>query len=247
MDAGVFDWMNDQLRGILSTVDAMAKSGELQRWATELGTTITGAFAAVKDFLFGVERVKIGFGFDQIMDPDQTERVGGALRELRALFEELSDFLRPLIDRFGATKVIVGVLAVVVAGPLVAALAGLAGAFIALGAAMLATPVGWVAAAIAALVAGAALIYANWNGIGAWWDGLWSAAGEALDRFLGSMTAALSAFDPAGMIVAAVEELVLWVQATDLYQLGADLVGSLWQGLQDALGAVSEWFKSGGH
>lgn len=78
-----------------------------------------------------------------------------------------------IVEAAGGLKVVLGVLAVFMAGPFVAAIFAVGQAFVALGVAILTTPIGWITAGIAAIAGGAFLIYRNWGSIAEFFRARW--------------------------------------------------------------------------
>lgn len=83
------------------------------------------------------------------------------------------------IDKIGGFRVALGIVAAVMAGPLILALGALAQAFFVLGAAIMTTPIGWVVAGIAAVIAIGAVLYSYFTDMGDSMSGVFSIIGEA--------------------------------------------------------------------
>lgn len=131
MRSGALDWLKGRLSALLAKIDEMDKSGALKRLAQLWGERLVRGFEAL-----AAELPKVWEGL---------KSVGRTLSWVADLFG-------------GWGNLIMGGLALYIAGPLVSALVGLAGAFGSLGLAIGATPLGIVAAALAAIAAGAGLV-----------------------------------------------------------------------------------------
>lgn len=136
MQSGPFEQLRKRLAGLLERIDAMAKSGELQRLAETIGTWLVDKFD--KLWAAGVKLVE---NWD----------------EIKASVAPFTNAIGFLVDKFGATTVIVTTVAGLLVVTLVPAIYTTATAFYALGVAILTTPVGWIAAGIAAI--SAAILY----------------------------------------------------------------------------------------
>ncbi|QKC90011.1 phage tail tape measure protein [Mesorhizobium sp. NZP2234] len=155
-----------------------------------------------------------------LMNPASEIRV-----EIRHLGENLDWFLgviKPVVDFLGgpmqATLIALGLWT---AAPLLAALASVTAAFITLGVAIMATPVGWFLAAVAAIAGAAYLIYKNWDAIAKFFGDFW-------DYVTGLFSSA-----------------VAYIQSipAKLYDVGAAMVESIWNGLKSKWGDVVTWLK----
>lgn len=166
MDSGVFDWMSSRLQGLLDLANRMAADGTLQRWADDVADRIIRAFEATERFLFGFWLIGDSLAEAQYV-PGLFARIGDMIDRVAAL-------MAPVTERFGTFETIVAAIALVVAGPLLAAIASLTTAFITLGVAMMATPVGWFMGAVALIAGAAYAIYANWDGVVGYFTDVWS-------------------------------------------------------------------------
>lgn len=160
MEAGVFDWLKGKLQGVLDTVNELAASGELQRWAKEVADRLVDGFEAVWQRL-----------------PDVWEGL-----------KTFGENVKSLVDTLGGWKNAMIVAGGVLAGPFIAALIAAGAAFVTLGNVMMTTPFGWVLGGIA-LVAGAAhLIYKNWEPIKEFFLSMWDGVTERWQRFIDFVT-----------------------------------------------------------
>jgi len=136
MQSGPFEQLRKRLAGLLERIDAMAKSGELQRLAEAIGTWLVEKFD--KLWATGEKLVK---NWDDI----------------QAKAKPFTNAIEFLTEKFGTMNVIIGVVAGILIVTLVPAIYATATAFYALGVAIMTTPIGWIAAAI--LVLSAAILY----------------------------------------------------------------------------------------
>lgn len=158
MEAGLFDWMKEKLRGILDTISQMEADGSLKAWATNIATAIQNTLESAWQF---------------------------ANRAIE-IISELSNYLSMASDYVGGWENLAMILGGMVFGPtLVATAAGIvqiATGLATLGAALMANP---IMLAILAIAAGVYLIYANWDKIRPYFEALWqgitSAAQAAWD------------------------------------------------------------------
>lgn len=103
----------------------------------------------------------------------------------------------------------------------IASIAAAANAFIALGVAIMTTPVGWIMAAIAVIAAGAILIYKNWEKVSGWLKIFGHILATPL-RLFGELTDYLTRFD--------------------LFDIGAKIFTSLWDGMKSVFAKIKNWF-----
>lgn len=156
MSSGVMQWLEGRLSSLLTWVAKLEQSGALQAWATQAG-------AAIIRVLEAVERLLIG-GKDT---PNLFERIGEVASTAEA-------FMAPLVGTFGTAETLLGAIALITFGPLIASLAALTGTALMFGVAMLTTPVGWVLAGLAAIAGLAYVVYNNWASIERALGAVWS-------------------------------------------------------------------------
>jgi hypothetical protein len=201
MNAGVFDFLKDQLRELLAWIERMGADGSLQRWAQEMATGLIAAGTAVRDLVVGTAEA-----------PSLLTRLSGILSAIR-------DVLSPLTERFGGLETALGLVGLVVAGPVLSAMASLTAAVVTLGAALLTTPVGWFLAGAAAIGAAAYLIYANWDGISDFFAQLWSGVLFVVRTYAGHIR---SLFD------------ALWTGIQEAFEWGRQQIQPVLDWLRDA-------------
>lgn len=169
----------------------------------------------------------------QILSQKVAEWAQGLPEKLMAIANAISAIVQIGVKVAGALewmanligwKATVGVLAAVIAGPLLSALVSVTAAFVSLGVAIMATPVGWIALAVAAVVAAfavaATLIIKNWSTIKGWFTGFVEWLGKVFQS-------------PIEAVRALFEGL---------------FKGILWgiSKITDGLGVVGRWFGRGG-
>ncbi|MER9393906.1 MULTISPECIES: hypothetical protein [unclassified Mesorhizobium] len=144
------------------------------------------------------------------------------ISRVAANFNSFLAAIRPVVDFIGgpmqATLIALGTWT---AAPLIAALVAVGAAFINLGIVIMATPVGWFLAAVAAIAGAAYLIYSNWDSIAKFFGDFWTYV--------------------TGLFASA----VAYIQSIPikLYDVGAAMVDSIWQGLKSKWGDVVAWLK----
>ncbi|MCA3418089.1 MAG: hypothetical protein INF88_04240 [Roseomonas sp.] len=151
-ESGPFEFLKQQLRDILAWIERMKSEGRLDEWARDIGTSITRAFTAIRNFVVG------------------TEDTPGAFERLSNIFERVSKVLGPIVRYFGGLETFLAAIALTLGSGLLVSLGLLGKAMITLSAALLLTPVGWFVAAAAFFAALGYLVYENWDGIVAVWD-----------------------------------------------------------------------------
>lgn len=106
--------------------------------------------------------------------PEILSTLSQVLSVLLSITNAVAGAFKFLIDTFGASYTVFGTLAVLLAGPMIAAVGGLITAFTTLAAVFGATPIGWAFA----LVTAAALVIANWEKVKSWFGSFFSWIGE---------------------------------------------------------------------
>lgn len=156
MSSGVMQWLEGRLLSLLTWVAKLEQSGALQAWATQAGAAIIRVLEAVERLLIGSKDT-----------PNLFERIGEMASTAQA-------FMAPLVATFGTAETLLGAIALITFGPLIASLAALTGTALMFGAAMLTTPVGWVLAGLAAIAGLAYVVYNNWASIERALGAVWS-------------------------------------------------------------------------
>ncbi|HVJ29757.1 MAG TPA: hypothetical protein VNA66_05550 [Gammaproteobacteria bacterium] len=123
------------------------------------------------------------------------EKLPGAVAKLVDVFKGIVNFIRPFVDSGTKLKILAGVLAAVIAGPLVASVYSL-------GVALLTTPVGWIVAGLAAIAAAALILITDWGGVRTFFVDLWDTLGEkfGIARDIVAFTLAPFIYIPAKII-----------------------------------------------
>lgn len=188
--AGVFDFLKEKLGGLLATIDRMTASGELQA----LAQTISGQLVS---------------GLKEAWSAGQS---------FFGLLQDGWTVVKAVKDHFGSWTPILGAVAAVIAGPLIAAVAGMGAAFVTLGTVIGLTPIGWILGGLAAVTAAGVLLWKNWDSVtqgivGAWewakgalgavWDWIMSKIQPLVDAVNGAFGAVGRFFGPSGQQPAA--------------------------------------------
>ncbi|QPC44008.1 tape measure protein [Kaustia mangrovi] len=187
MDNGVFDFLKERLERLLERVKQMAADGSLEAWAKRVADGILNVLTSIE------------------------ENVPYILGEIRSLFEDIRDTVKPLTDRFGGVKVALAAIAAVILGPLAIAIAGLVASLTSLGVVILASPLGWFLLMIGAIAAAAYYVINNWEDVKEFFKGLWIDVQLAWKHFID-----------------AAREWVL-----DVVGWAGDIMDSAWTGLKD--------------
>ncbi|NQW08958.1 MAG: hypothetical protein HQ481_03620 [Alphaproteobacteria bacterium] len=111
-------------------------------------------------------------------------------------------------------------------------------------AALLASPITWIVAGIAALAGAIYLIVQHWDPIRAWLLSFWEPIRAAFDQgFVEGVLEVLARFSPVTLVAEAVRTLVQWLTGVDLFALGSEWAGRLWDGLRDRWAAMQAWLR----
>ena len=190
-DAGVFDMLKGELKGVLDTLSAMEADGSLKALAQAISTGLVDAFKELKSWVMAVDWRAVwadlkGFGNAVL---DVISALGG-LKGVAILFGVL-------FATSAVTSVLSLGMALVSFGAMILPVLASAGtAFMGLLVAM--GPIGWIIAGIAA--AGVAL-YANWDSVGPWFAELWKSIQVGAEVFWAWIKDAFFTFSPLGMII----------------------------------------------
>lgn len=159
---------------------------------------------------------------------DWVESLKKSLPELKKHFLNAAEKIKVFFEKVSAGLELVGgfegifkAFGLYIAGSFIASLAVAANAFIALGTAIMTTPVGWIMAAIAAIAVAAVLIYKNWDKVSA-----------ALKTFGHAIFTPLRLFG----------ELIDYLTSFDLFDIGAKIFTSLWDGMKSVFAKIKDWF-----
>lgn len=251
MDAGVFDWLKTRLQGLLQTLNQMAANGDLQRWAEqvsagvirlferigEIGTWVAGAWESVSPW--------IGWAVEQL----------GGVENAIATIVALK--FAPHIIAIGNALIGLSLFAVPI---VVWALGKIGAAVIKLATLAMAHP---LIALTVLLVAGAIWAYYNWDKVVAVFEALKAKAEEwftyltgwtfddvantarnAWNRVVETFTwlkdKATAVYDYiTGWTFADVTAAIKTAFTIDLYQLGVDMLNSLWEGMKSVIGNMT--------
>ncbi len=173
-------------------------------------------------------------------------------------FKKVTDAIGDFVDMIGFGPTL-GIIAAVIAGPLIASIVALGYALVTLGGIILTTPIGWIMAAIAALVAVGVLLYKNWDDIAAFWEADWVKMTTAVTAAWDTITGAISgAWDTIkGSVTNGWGELEtfftgMWDRIKSMFDGGVKYVSDKLSNLNPAnlVGGFFDWtknlFNSGG-
>lgn len=175
MQAGVFDWMKEQLEEVLARVNAMAADGTLRAWAEDVAASILLAFQAIRRFLVGTDK-----------EPAGITSIKDAVTDIIGVFERVRAEVERFTGPLSAAEFYLGALAVTLAAPLAAPLLALAAAILRVSAALVPFTLAFAASPLGLFLIGlgAALLL-----IVTYWDDIAAAARvafSAMDRILPS-------------------------------------------------------------
>lgn len=229
-DAGVFDMLKGELKGLLDTFSAMEADGSLKALALAISTGLVDAFKELKSWVMAVDWRGVwadlkGFGTAVI----------GVISALGGL-KGVAIIFGVLFATSAVTSVLsLGMALVSFGAMIIPMLAGAGTAFMGLLVAM--GPIGWIIAGIAA--AGVAL-YANWDTVGPWFAELWKSIQVGAEVFWAWIKDAFFTFSPLGMIIKNWDPIVgyfsgLW-----------DKVKGFIEPITGAVGAAGDFLAGGG-
>ncbi len=146
-------------------------------------------------------------------------------------------FVKPFVDSTTKLKIIAGVLAGVILGPLISSV-------YALGVAILTTPVGWIVGGIALITAGAIALIKNWDSVAGFFVDLWDTVKGAFSAFFGWVADVFMTYTPLGAIVAAWEPISgffvsLWDGITGVFQTAWAVIKTIVDGIVGAVETVT--------
>ncbi|USP02188.1 phage tail tape measure protein [Bartonella taylorii] len=133
-------------------------------------------------------------------------------------------------------------LAITLVASLIPAITAVSSAFISLGIAIMTTPVGWIAGGIAALVAAGYLLYKNWDTVVSFISNLWNSFSSLCCNVFNKLFTLFKNFSPLSWIEKKINALIDWLFGVNLMDAGANLIGSLWDGIKSQWNALSDWF-----
>ncbi|WP_208431503.1 phage tail tape measure protein [Bartonella doshiae] len=127
---------------------------------------------------------------------------------------------------------------------LVASLAVIGTAFAALRIVMMSTPIGWIIGGITVLIATGYLLYKNWNTVISFLGKLWNSFYSLCSNIFNNLFTLFKNFSPLYWMAKGINELIKWLLGVDLMEAGANLIGSLWDGIKSQWNALSDWFSN---
>ncbi len=235
-----------------SQEDAAKKAGEVDDAMKDFKAATDGIKAALVSGLAPalkiiVDRIREWFQGNRenvkLWATQLGEKLPAAFNTLVGAVKSAISFVRPFVDSATKLKVIAGVLAGVIVGPLVASI-------YTLGAAILATPVGWILAGIAAIAAGAYLLIDNWDAVSAFFVELWTSVGGkfawarraimvVLGPVIGAATLVIAAWEP-------IKEFFvgLWDGVTAVFQKAWDIISGIVDKVRGAVDFVTNSISS---
>lgn len=215
-DNGVFAYLKTRLQEVLDQANALAADGTLDRWAKQVSNALVSTFEALGKVLPDVWQGMQTFG-----------RAVGAV-----------------VEFMGGWKVAAGLMAAVIAGPLLGALVSLGIAIASVGAALWASGITPIVLGITAIAGAAYLIKEHWSEIVDWISSTFSGAVQgAMDKITGIFS---GAWDFIGDIADKIKSAASWV--TGFYSSGATggVAGQVGAGASGAIIASGGPFQRGG-
>ncbi|MGD9638386.1 MAG: tape measure protein [Alphaproteobacteria bacterium] len=199
MSSGVFDFMKGKLSGILQKLNEMSDNGKLKQLAETFGQKLVVALSATWE----------------------------ALKQISAAFMSLINVMPKIANFVGGWGNLLKIVALVMAGPLLAAIAGLIAAVVNLGIAIGFTPIGWFLAGMAAIAAISILVIKKW---------------QAIKDFFASFAEAF-ANGPLIGIINLIAGLIYTLTGIDLFEIGRKIMSSLKDGMVAAWQKMTEWLQ----
>ncbi|EJF82865.1 phage tail tape measure protein [Candidatus Bartonella washoeensis] len=132
---------------------------------------------------------------------------------------------------------------VVLIASVIPAITAVGSAFISLGIAIMTTPIGWILGGIALLVGAGYLLYKNWDTVISFLGKLWDSFSSLCSNVFSKLFTLFKNFSPLYWIAKKINALIKWLFGVDLMDAGANLIGSLWDGIKSKWQALSEWFS----
>ncbi|VEJ44906.1 phage tail protein [Bartonella vinsonii] len=132
---------------------------------------------------------------------------------------------------------------VVLIASVIPAITAAASSFISFGIAIMTTPIGWIIGGIAALVGAGYLLYKNWDTVVSFISNLWNFFANLCSNIFSKLFTLFKNFSPLAWIAKKINALIEWLFGVDLMEAGANLIGSLWDGIKSQWNALSEWFS----
>ncbi|MCW8156629.1 hypothetical protein D7243_10530 [Stutzerimonas stutzeri] len=225
-DAGVFDVLKGELKGVLDSLQAMEADGSLKKFAQAVSDNLVSVFRELKSWVMAIDWQGVwdsvkGFTTGVI---DVTKALGG-LKGIAIIIASIIG-LQVLSSVVGLTM---GLLSLgVTAGPALMAVAtGFKGVLLAMG------PIGWILAGIGTA---AALIYANWETVGPWFAAMWQGIKDVASATWDWLKDALFSFSPLGLVIKNWEPLVGWFSGL------WDRVKQFIEPITGAVSKVGGWF-----
>lgn len=167
MENGLFDWMNGKLAKLLALIDKMAANGSLDAWAKKIGSGLQAAFEKIYADASKVWQMINRLAADGRLDA-WSKKIGTGLQtafeKIYAGAPKALQMINRLADAVGGfgnlAKISLGVVAAIMAGPLLMAIGQLIGAMVMLVAAFAANP---ILLALGLVGTAVFLLWRNWD------------------------------------------------------------------------------------
>lgn len=235
--AGIFDHLKSRMAALLDLFERASSDGRLQAWAKRISDELIRVAQAVEGLIRSIDWGKTYAGLKSFAQGVSrfVDMVGGWKNAIIGLVVVLNAGLIVSLVQLGA--MLVGILPAVATFGLT-----VASTLLSIGAAALASPIFWVVAAIGAA---AFVIVKNWQPIKAWFAGLWdgiTAAAQGAWAFLTALLKWGALFSPLGLILQGVRAIVQHLTGLDLFQVGGQVFGRLWEGFKSKWAEITAWF-----
>ncbi|WP_317992662.1 phage tail protein [Bartonella gliris] len=150
---------------------------------------------------------------------------------------------RSLLSALASAASAVASLALTLVGTLISAITAVGSAFISLGIAIMTTPIGWIIGGIAALVGAGYLLYKNWDTVVSFISNLWNSFANLCGNIFSNLFTLFKNFSPLSWITKKINALIEWLFGINLMEAGANLIGSLWDGIKSKWTDLCNWFS----
>lgn len=173
--------------------------------------------------------------------PENIERVKNFFIKLREEMQPMIDKIDWLAEKVGGFNLVMGLLAAIILGPVVASFAMLMASLAQLGVVLLTTPVGWFLLAIAAIAGAVYMIYDSWDGIVEWFTAKWDGIKEAFrSGIVDGLVKTWTEFNPVTLMLEAFAGVVKYLTGWDL---GKILKEKMTSAIAALTGAIPDWAK----
>lgn len=231
---------------------AAAASGKVDNALKNLKASTDGIKAALLEGLAPALEVivkQLGEWFDKHRG-DVKEWAASLGKKLPAAFNAVVgaigsavDAIKPFVDSGTKLKVLLGVIAAVILGPVISAV-------VSLGVALLTTPVGWIVAGIAAIAAGAYLLIDNWDAVSGFFVDLWDTVKAKFGWATDLIMTAVAPFIAVPLMViehwGGIKDFFvsLWDGITSVFEKAWEIIGGIVDKVKSAVDFVSDAIDS---